>query len=441
MNETLTSLINAYIEGTGNVLLYYNFAGTGSEILANTSPSATVGLYNAEIDNLLTVNDIFLNDISGVDLSRARLKFGPFQNNHKNINDLDGSLTFLFSFEKKKTDAGILFGSLVKDSFTLNGSDFYYGRGFNIGINSRNQLFFQGIDGDQGEYVLTSNSIEMANRNICSVAVSPYNIIVTKYDLLDDSFQEQSLFNNCKISNNQANESYYLGGSPTFYRGEHSFSGQMDEFLILSGFYSSFDLKSIASGFYATGIPLSGQTYQDSVITGSEISITYRSGVTGYEPYITGYSQTIQNSELIEFVLVENLTPLSRKDGERFLTGYAVPNSSGSYLEETSFLIKTNKYSTTGDDPFGTLGLSDQTNLVTQYTLQSLRISSITGTVPLYGLRPVTGALLNEPMAYSVAVLSGIISRTGTILESLSLDENIIKDYDYDFLYFLKARI
>lgn len=435
----IENLINSYIDnGTGSVLLYYDGVSTGllngSGALLNVSPSSTVGSYTGVIGG--SINNFFLNEVSGFDISHSSAKFGPFANNLVNTGNFNTELTFLFSFENKQNKAGIIFGSLVRDQY-LNGNP--WGRGFNIGINSRNQLFFQGINEANGEYVLTADEIELANKNICSVTVSPYNVTVSKYNLADDYSESQSLFPNGQIQNSE--QPYYLGASNTFYRGFHSFSGYIDKFMIISGSYPSSDLKAISSGFIGSGITSSGQSYLDSSITGYNIEIIYNSGVTGFEPFITGYQKTYSSSSLVEFVLVENVTPFSRKDGERFFTGYSLPSSFGDYLEETSFLIPDLNYITSGNDPFATLGLSSRTGLVTRYTLQSVKTVSTTGTIPLYDFRPITGALLDQPASFEKTILTGTTLRTGTITSNLDLQVNKTLTYRSDYLYYLEERI
>lgn len=434
----IAELINAYIDGgTGSVLLYYD-GQTGSlnnsGALLNVSPSSTVGSYTGVIDK--TISTFYLNEISGCDLSYAPVKFGPFSNNLVNSGDRNTELTFLFSFEKKRNDAGILFGSLVRDTY-LDGSP--WGRGFNIGVNSRNQLFFQGINETHGEYILTADNIELANKNICSVSVSPYNVTVSKYRLADDDFETQSLFPNSQIQN--AADSYYLGASPTFYRGFHSFSGYLDKFMVISGYQNSSDLKCISSGFVSTGVPVSGQSYLDSSVTGYNIELIYRSGITGFEPYITGYQQVRTSNTLIEFTLVEDMTPFGRTDGERFLTGYSLPSSMGSYLEETSFLIPNLGYSTTGDNPFATLGLTDTSGLITRYTLQTAKSVTTTGIIPLYNFRPITGALLDQATGFQKTILTGTSVREGTIVTNMSLFEERTLLYRPDYLYYMEERL
>ena len=442
-NMILSNLINAYIDGgTGSVLLYYDFDDTGiingSGALLNTAPSSTVGAYTGVVENG-TIENFRLNEKSGGDFSSSHVKFGPFAEDLVSSGDYNTELTFLFSCEKVHEDAGVLFGSLVRDEYD-DGSAF--GRGFNIGLNSRNQIFFQGINEENGEFVLTANDIELANKNLCSVSVSPYNVTVARYQLSDDAYEEQSLFTNGQIQNTRQDEPYYLGAAQTFYReGLHSLSGYIDQFMVISGFYTAPDLKSIMSGFVATGVSNSGVSFLDTVITGHEITLILRSGVTGYEPVLTGYKQSITDSEFVEFTLVEEPIPLSRNDGDRFFTGYSLPSSLGDYREETSFLIENNDYATTGDQAFDTRGLIDSGDFVTRYTISTVKVVQLTGTIPLYELQPRTGALLDQPTGYEKAYLTGQVSRTGTIVEALEFKDDVIQQYKPDYLYYMEKRI
>jgi hypothetical protein len=264
---------------------------------------------------------------------------------------------------------------------------------------------------------------------------------VARYQLSDDTYDEQSLFTNGQFQNNRQDEPYYLGASPTFYRSAfHSLSGYIDQFMVISGFYTAPDLKPIMSGFVATGIQNSGASLVDTVITGQDITLILRSGVTGYQPVLTGYQDTWGDSEFIEFTLQEE-TGVSRTDGERFFTGYSLPSSLGDYMEETSFLIETDDYTPTGDQAFDTRGLIDQSDLVTRYSIVATRSVQLTGAIPLYEMRPLTGAILDQPTGYEKEYLAGTVLRTGDILETLAFKEDVIQQYKPDYLYYVEKRI
>ena len=145
---------------------------------------------------------------------------------------------------------------------------------------------------------------------------------------------------------------------------------------------------------------------------------------------------------MIEFTLIKNeFTPLTLKDGDRFITGYTLPNNSGAFVEETSFLIPENNYTDTGDDAHATLGLTDGSNIVMDFALQSSKIVKTTGILPLYGVSGVTGFLVGEPTGYVKTFLSADIIRTGTTIENLIFREGYSEQYKHDYLHYLSSRL
>ena len=460
MNEVLNNLCSAYLnDGTGSVVAYYSFESgsvwhIGSNqnftgVFRNQSPAYTVGDYdlivlNSSGHSASASRDNVLNNIvdDSFDLTYSSCQYGGFSGiSFLNPDDYDSDFVYLFSFEKTSYQNGVLFGSLVKDSFDNGTISFEYGRGFNVGVNDRNQLFFQGSDSNIGDYILTADQIELSNANICSVQISPYNISFSSYNLADDKFYSQSLSPNCKIQNNSFSEPMFVGQSPTYVKSGRSFSGYIHDLLIISGAYGPTDLKSIASGFVSSGVISSGVSYSDEVITGYSIQLLSQSGVTGYEPVITGYLDSISGSEFIQFVLSSTTQPVTG-DGRRFITGYDLPTNSGSYLEETSFLVPSTQYRPTGNDAFATLGLTNQSDVVETYSLVYTRIdNTITGAIPLYGLVPKTGILLSSATGYIKTPLTANFSRTGDLSTSLSILPQYTGFFKKDFIYFLEERL
>lgn len=462
MNNTLSTLANAYLDqGTGSIMLYYSMedettgvVGAGGEftgVVMNVSPSSTVGHTGlvigatgaTEAEAGSQLETFFLNEKSGVDLSFSSVKFDSFSNEgFMSPDDFETEVCFLFSFEKIKRKNGVLFGNLNKETFSNGEVSFNYGKGFNIGINDRNKLFFQGIDSQVGEYVLVADDLELANKNICSATVSPYQVSFSVYNLADDDFEATSLRSDSKIQNLEYTGNFYLGKSDYYIREGDTFSGYLDQFMIITGVHNPSDLKSVASGFVATGSPVSGASYIDTVITGSEVELVYPVGITGYQTTITGYQEVIDDSELIEFTLIaDEFTPATLKDGDKFITGYTLPNNSGAFLEETSFLIPENNYTDTGNDAHATLGLTDGSSVVTQFYLQTSKIVKTTGILPLYGVSGVTGFLVGEPTGYSKTFLSADVIRTGTLTENLVFKEGYTEQYKHDYLHYLSHRI
>lgn len=459
MNETLTTLCDAYLnDGTGSVAVYYSFdsgsvssigsAGNFTGVFLNQSPSHFVGKIpaissvtgssNLNAENSLK-ESIFNNsfNISGKSLYYNNISGESFLN----PDDLDSNLIYLFSFKKRTAENGILFGSLRRETFDNEIVNFSYGRGFNVGLTDRNNLFFQGSDSVVGDYVLVADEIELATENICSLKVSPYGVTFARYNLIDDGFQQQYLRTNCKIQNIGYEERSFLGESPLFLNSGHSFNGFIDNLMIISGDHAPSDLKAVSSGFVCTGIKVSGASYFDEILTGQSIELFYAIGITGFQPVITGYSNVAIPTELIEFVLVENQSPLSRNDGERFLTGYTLPNNSGFYLEETSFLIKDDFYKPTGDMAHATLNLRDSGNFVAQYSLQSTKLINTSGLSPMYELQPITGTLVQEPTGYLKTELTTTIEKTGNIIQTLEFLSEYKNRFKKDYLFYMESRL
>ena len=462
MNKTISTLADSYLDqGTGSIMLYYSMedettgvvgsAGQFTGFVMNVAPSSTVGHTGLVIDATgateaeagSKLETFFLNEKSGVDLSFSSIKFDGFANEgFMSPDDFETEISFLFSFEKIQRKNGVLFGNLNKETFDNGEVSFNYGKGFNIGVNDRNKLFFQGIDSQVGEYVVVADDLELANKNICSATVSPFQVSFSLYHLGDDDFETSSLRTDSKIENIEYTGNFYIGKSDHYIRGGNTFSGYLDQFMIITGVHNPSDLKTIASGFVATGSPVSGASYIDTVITGSEVTLINPVGITGYQAVITGFQEVLTDTELIEFTLIQNeFTPLTLKDGDRFITGYTLPNNSGAFIEETSFLIPENNYTDTGDDAHATLGLTDGSNVVIDFALQSSKIVKTTGTLPMYGVSGVTGFLVGEPTGYLKTFLSEEILRTGSLIENLIFKEGYIEQYKHDYLHYLSTRI
>lgn len=441
MNEVLSELAENYLDrGTGDILAYFSCDNlTVIEknnlfypTLVNENPASNIEHFSGYFGNgYVDPNDaqtflenVYINEETGVNLSLTHIELDAIEFDE---------ITFLFSYEKSHENMGILFGSLNLDD-NLN-----FGRGFNVGINHRNHFFYQSLSADSGPHAVAAHDLELSRKNICSVAISPYAVNFTLYDLKNDTYDQHFLSTNNIIEPNQANESLYIGRSNHFLDAYNSFSGYLDELLILSGFHNSLDLKSIASGFVATGIYDTGLVYDDSVVTGFNIELIPHSGVTGYEPVITGYKDSITSSELLEFVLVQDFESTDINEGHRYITGYTLPNNSGAYLEETSFLVKTDQYQPSGDNPHATLGLQNEIISVNQYTISTQRIINVTGNIPIYEFQPVIGLLIDSS-GYQKTFLEASISKTGDGFTALSL-KNDLSQYKKDYLYYLQKRI
>jgi len=87
------------------------------------------------------------------------------------------------------------------------------------------------------------------------------------------------------------------------------------------------------------------------------------------------------------------------------------------------------------------LGLTDGSNIVTDFSLQSSKIVKTTGTLPLYGVTGVTGFLVGEPTGYLKTFLTQDVLRTGSLIENLIFKEGYVEQYKHDYLHYLSTRI
>lgn len=414
--------------------------------IKNNSPSSTVPNYSGVIDfgvvddestiiSLLT--GYIPNEVSGANLSKGKISLINFSGDgFFSQEDLETESTFLFSFEKTGFSDGILFGCLKRDEFDKNGETGVYGRGFNIGVNCRNKLFFQGIDPFIGEYILTANELELSNKNICSVSISPNYVNFGYYNLSLDYAQEQIVASNASIENPYWNENLYLGYSDTYYKND-LFPGYIDEFAIFTGVFPIGSLKSISSGFISTGISSSNNPLTGVFITGYETTLLYPTGITGYQPVITGYREVRTTGNFID--TTRNSSETILKEGERFFTGFFT--DAGDYIEEVGFLVNDNLYKTTGNSAHATLGLKDIQQTVQQSSISVSRSVENTGYLPIFGISGLTGFLYDNPTGVIQSPLFGTGIISGSQSETLDLIDDRAILYRKDYLYFLGERL
>lgn len=454
MNDSLKLLMDIYGGGTGNLMLYYdmeNFGiSGGTGIVKNVSPSSTVGYNNAFLDSGKNTGVFHDGIYSGVNLSYSKLTFNTFNNGFLDNADQEWSASFLFSFTKTHSEDGILFGCLNKDEFTFNSNSFFldrefksgekldYGRGFNIGINDRNQLFLQAIDLENGPYVIVADEIELANKNLCSVSLDPFTVTFAHYDLPSDRVYSQTKLTTDRTENILNNEKFYIGGS-NFYYKDPSFSGYIDKFAILSGDYNLNTLKSIISGFVSTNSVDTGEQGFITVITGSQTTLLNQTGVTGYVAVLTGYKPLYTTGFFFERVLFTGVNSIPINEGYRFITGFNMINDFR-YNEEIGYLYKTDEYKTSGNMPHATLGLIDSIDVITTggKTVLRRRVNQ-TGILPMYDFYALTGFI--GPTGASVDPLTTQVNFDGAIDYNFYLKSELMEEYRHNYLYYLQKRI
>jgi hypothetical protein len=454
MNDSLKLLMDIYGGGTGNLMLYYDmetFALSGATgVVKNVSPSATVGYNNAFLDSGKTTGIFHSGAFSGGNLSYSKLTFDTFNNGFLNNADDNWSASFLFSFTKTNSEDGVLFGCLNKDTFTftsdaliddkqyLAGETIDYGRGFNIGINDRNQLFLQAIDLEAGPYVIVADQIELANKNLCSVSLDPFTVTFNYYDLPSDKVYSQTKLTTDRTENILSNEKFYLGSSNFYYKNP-GFSGYIDKFAILSGDYNADQLKSIISGFVSRAVIDSGQQGFITNVTGYNYSGIQQIGVTGYTAVLTGYRPVYETGYFFEKVQSTQLNSTSIKEGYRFISGFTLSNNLG-YDEEVGYLYKTDEYKTSGNMANATLGLIDRIDVITTGGKTVLRYAvNQTGSLPLYRINPLTGLL--GTTGVSIQPLTSQSTIDGEVAYNFYLNSGLMQEYRHNYLYYLMERI
>lgn len=436
MNTGLRDLMTEYLGSTGELMLYFDMMDTGevtgAGFVRNTGPASTVGSYTGYIGDTKSIDTFIIGDKEGGDLTHSRVEFGPFDNGFLQAGEYETDATFLFSFTKIDPEDGILFGCLDQDQFD-NGSEIKtYGKGFNIGVNDRNKLFLQGIDSNEGPWIATADKLELATKNICSVGIRPYSVTFTHYNLSANKAYSETVSTNVKIEN--PDSSYYLGDSNSYYK-EAGFSGYVDEFAILSGNFEPSILKSLASGFVATGESFSGDSRVQTVVTGYENVIVRETGYTGYLATPTG-TRKIDTTGIFVQTTINNVS-IGLNEGDRFDTGFTLANGEH-YKEEIGFLVKDDLYGTTGNDPHATKGLKDTSLTVEGSEVTLTTVATETGEYVLYGLTPLTG--FTGPSGVERTPLTKEVVIDGETSQIYNFKEGVIEDYRHDYLYYLSER-
>lgn len=454
MNNSLKLLMDFYGGGTGNLMLYYDmetFALSGATgVVKNVSPSATVGYNNAFLDSGKTTGIFHDNAYSGGNLSYSKLTFDTFNNGFLDNADENWSASFLFSFTKTNSEDGVLFGCLNKDEFTFTSDTFVsdrqylagekvdYGRGFNIGINDRNQLFLQAIDLEAGPYVIVADEIELANKNLCAVSLDPFTVTFSYYDLPSDRVYSQTKLTTDRTENILSNEKFYLGSSNFYYKNP-GFSGYIDKFAILSGDYNADQLKSIISGFVSINVIDSGERSFVTNVTGYQYTPIQQTGVTGYAAFLTGYRHVYETGYFFERVQSTGVSSTPVEEGYRFISGFTLSNNLG-YDEEVGYLYETDEYKTSGNMAHATLGLIDRIDIITTggKTVLRYKVNQV-GSLPLFRIDALTGLL--GPTGVSVEPLTNQSYTDGLAGYDFYLNTGLMQEYRHNYLYYLMKRI
>lgn len=420
--------------------------GKYSGFLHNVYPSRNSGNNNLLLENITDISETGIakkltgNFLMGGESGDFTLSNGKITgiNNFKLKNS-----TFLFSTQKTKGNAGILFGSLRKredtDSDTL--IDYDIASGINIGINARNQLFVNGIGGE-GEYTFTADEIELANKNICSVSIGDDLINFAKYDLASNTVEQQAYPVQTNFIQDRTGDLLgYLGGGDNidFYNYGNNYSGIIDKFAVFSGVIDPNSCLYMSSGFACDLDYQSGGVTSIEVFTGNTSDLVYTTGYTGVQAIITGYINYKTGAVTKTFKATTG-TFTNQLEGTLYKTGKFLSNGFVEHvLEEEGLIIDDLQYTTTGDSAHATLGLKDTGGFL-NYTESIVYETPDVSGIALYYLSGLTGLILETPTGAGIGNLTQTIYRTGS--ESFAIIPNTGKflEYKYNFLYYLGER-
>ena len=453
----LNYVINQSLGSNERLLAYYDFtkypnanisardngAGTYYGYFHNQYPAINTGIFKAYVSNAFSSSEA-----TAISLTNQFYDAGYGELTWSNLNLLtDSGLIFndmsaLFDVEFNQMTDGVLFGSLLENSYAYNGkivTGFY---GFNFGVNSRGKLFFQCYDG-KGRSVYTANSIDVAKRNIISFSVGYNEIEISRFDYYNNAIQSEKF--DINTSYIAQNSSFFIGGSEDYWSYTYSpeiptFNHNLYQMAIISGYNSPELLMNLGSGLFGDYIYLTGIQSTTNTITGYTSTPVYLSGVTGYESRVTG-TFSINVSQFPTGTFVASSTQ-SKKEGERYYKYYSFNNGAFKtyYKEEVGFLTETGayKYLPTGQNAYDTLGLQNANNLISGYTeINGYSTSGLS--INLYGTFPVTGL---------TTTLSGIVKTPLYVQDSSQLLDisgisisGISSNFKKNYIYYMGERL
>lgn len=460
MNSGFNYLATQYLGGTERIKLYYEF-NTGSTFvhqeLVGVDTMYTGAVFNHAPDYSGDLN-LLLKNITGSDVADTPAdiledvtgsflvgdEFGDLTYSCAQITGVPdvnfNDCTFLFSTEKIRPKAGLIFGSLNKTTGEVNSTYYEYAEGYNIGINARNQLFFQGL-GPQGPYVLTANEFELANKNIYSVSVGYGVVDFSLYDPASDSSQTQRFDLDTQYINNPTGSlSVSCGDRVEYIHDGQTFSGYIGHFALISGNVSDVICKTLSSGFYSDLVYQSGEVTEVIDITGKTTELLYATGVTGVEVKVTGSFLDKTSGVLKQFGSTE-VTSGSLKEGSLYYSGLEISNGfADTFLEREGVVIDDMLYVTSGDAAADTLGLSSST-LSVDTSSHSITFSSpdTTGIMQIFP-SGITGLLYDQPTGKSEVDLTNNYFITGEATNQLIPNTDKVLGYKHDLIYFLGDR-
>jgi hypothetical protein len=359
-----------------------------------------------------------------------------------------------FQFNQTVSDC-VLIGSLEKTSTTINNVVITGAKGFNIGINDRGKLFYQGF-GPNGDFIHTASSVDLAKRNVVGFSIGNNSVNISRFDYLNHKIQTERFF----VDTNYiaANSQFFLGGSDQYFRGgDGGTSGEfetsdvsLNSFCLISGYMPPSTLFSVGSGLIGDYFEDAGTNIMRKELTGYNEVVTYETGITGYEYDGTG-SINIQTGQYMRTGNFFGGSITSTGEGDRYFIYRSFDDAlsaSGvkSFVKEEVGALYGGggsgyQYTPTGDRrAFDTLGLRDIDVAVREYVEQVGISGAGTVAVQLYGSRMMTGitsgvsGVRQEPV-YRTVIAKPAVATSGVRLGGLS------QDFKKNYIYYLGERI
>ena len=448
---------------SNRALVFYNFSGMSGQhignhlknslnygVIENCEPAINTGIYSGIITesgvSSAAKAKLFA---TGTFLDENKANLGKSNIHVTGTDDLpysSCSVLFDLEFNDSSWSDCVLFGSLEKTSSTVGGEVITGAKGYNMGINKRGHLFYQGFD-HRGDFIYTADSIELAKRNILGFSLSTDSLSMLRFDYLNHKIQKQEFFLNTSFI--QSNSGFYLGGSDHYFRGGSAgCSGEfktsdvsLNSFCFLSGAMAPSALFAVGSGMIGNYSESESSALIQRRITGYDQTTQYKTGITGYDYENTGslsistgrYMRTgsiISNgtsnmeegdSYFIYYTFDTALSVSGVKTFNKRQIGYLKPDSGYQYLP-------------TGEQAFSTLGLQNVEGAVDLYIEQQGFSGAGSIAVELFGSRFQTGYLsevsgVKQSPIYETTVATPSVRSSGIDLGGLA--DKFKKNFSY----------
>ncbi len=447
------------------LLVFYDFSGMSGRhigtdeepdgggykygVIENCDPSVNTGIYSGIVCGFGSSVAAAKKFTTGTFLSGDQAHLNESNIKVTGTSSLpysDCSVLFDAEFNGEVSDC-VLFGSLEKTSSTINNEVITGAKGYNVGINSRGNLFYQGF-GENGDFIHAAKSIDLAKRNVVGFSLGDKSLSLLRFDYLNHKIQKEDFYVDASFIAN--NEEFYLGGSNQYFRGgPDGPSGEfktadlsLNSFCFLSGRMPSSAVFAVGSGLIGDYFSDEASTTFQQRITGYDQTAFYKTGITGYDYEDTG-SINISTGRYMMTGNFIGIGTSSYQEGDRYFLFRSFDNALSDKgvktfeKEEVGYLHPDSgyQYLPTGDRfAFDTLGLQNVEGAVTEYVEQRGISGAATVEVQLFGSRFQTGILsgisgVNQTPLYETVTNVPAVNTSGIRLGGLS--EKLKKNYVY----------